>query len=69
MKNSKESMFFMQQNIKNNSLDIQSMVDEVRNWSVSMSKTEKTKISQAKKNEKPKELPPIRNKIDIQESL
>ena len=56
----------MQQQIRNNTTDVQSMVEDLKQWSGTMHSKEKVKVKPEVKNAN---LPPIRNKIDIKESL
>ena len=64
------SMIGLQQQIKNNAEDLHSMVDDLADWSEEITAKEKTRskqTGQAKAASKP--LPPIRNRIDIRNSL
>ena len=71
-------MVLIQQQIKNNSVDVQTMVQELADWSSEITEKEKvikgaqSSAGQARKNAKAeivKPLPPIRNRIDIKSSL
>lgn len=74
-------MMLMQQQIKNNSVDVQSMVNDLSDWTVEISNKEKQmkqkgaaagSSSQAVRGAQAhssKPLPPIRNRIDISSSL
>lgn len=63
-------MFKLQEQIKNNNADIQSAVSDLLDWSSTLNAQEKqgtNKPAQDKATQK--KLPPIRNKIDIGESI
>ena len=63
-------MFKLQEQIKNNNADIQSAVSDLLDWSSNLNTQEKqgtNKPAQDKATQK--KLPPIRNKIDIGESI
>ena len=77
-------MIGLQQTIKNNSVDLQTMVNDLSDWSTDVSNKEKVRkdktmygaaansVGQAVRNAQPKSnkpLPPIRNRIDIRSSL
>lgn len=63
-----KSMFGIQQQIKHNAEDLHSMVNELADWSEEVTAKEKKIGSQGQaKTQKP--LPPIRNRVDIRNSL
>jgi len=64
----------IQENMRNNTMDVTRMVTDLKDWSCSMNKTEKTRVTELKVKQQTnvkqtKDLPPIRNKININESL
>ena len=64
-------MFNLQRNIKRNNDDLHGFVDDINNWQKEMNQREKD-IKAKKTGQKPAaatNLPPIRNKIDIQNSI
>ena len=67
---SEELMFNLQRQIKRNNDDLHGFVDDMNDWQKEMNKREKD-IKANKSIQKPaaNNLPPIRNKIDIQNSL
>lgn len=70
-------MMNLQTQIKNNSIDLQNMVSDLADWSEEITKKEtdmKKKAPQARgaaaaSSSSSKPLPPIRNRIDIRNSL
>ena len=67
---SEELMFNLQRQIKRNNDDLHGFVEDMNDWQKEMNKREKD-IKANKSIQKPaaNNLPPIRNKIDIQNSL
>ncbi len=61
-------MYKLQENIRNNTNDVNQAVHDLINWSAKVN-TEEKKIVGKTAATKPQQLPPIRNKIDIQESI
>ena len=66
--NANFNMYKLQEQIKNNTVDIQSYVSDLSDWASSMNTKDKT-FSTAKPTTNQSQLPPIRNKIDITESI
>ena len=69
---SKFNMYKLQEQIKNNNIDVHSYVSELSEWTNEMNQKDK-KIPAANKQTQPttkqSQLPPIRNRIDISESI
>ena len=61
------NMYKIQEQIKNNNNDIQSYLKDVIDWSSTKNTQEKKGVPAA--TTKSNQLPPIRNKIDISQSI
>jgi hypothetical protein len=61
-------MMKLQEQIKNNHSDVSTYLNDLVDWSGNMNKKEDARVAAAPKPSNAK-LPPIRNKIDIDESI
>ena len=61
-------MYKIQEQIKNNNVDINNYLTDLNEWSESQNKKDKKAPTNAP-TAKPSQLPPIRNKIDISQSI